>query len=340
MHAMKSNESKTRETTSRASAHIRSKAGSTSYLSIQPKLTVSQVGDVYEQEAERLAQQVMNKPESVTKPQTDTSEVATPVQRTGVSSKGIQLKDDHFEGHLSLSKRGGKPLPEDVRSFMEQHIGADFSNVQIHENSEADQMNRMLSAQAFTHNKDIYFSAGRYNPQSTEGKGLLAHELTHVVQQIGGESGKKTSSTGTSEASTPVSTVQSNTIQRSFFSSLGSLFGGGSPAPGAAPQQEGPLGGLLGGIGSAIGGVSSLGQGIQSGNPANIMSSALGLGSGLLGTVNQVSGGALGPLGAISGALGAGQSAVNSFSRGNFMEGGLSALSGVGQGLGAFGRWF
>ena len=334
---MKSNESKTSENTSRAAANFRSKTGSALYQAIQPKLTVNQPNDVYEDEAERLAAQVMSKQEPIIESGSSAgiSELTTPVQRRDNSDKGIQMEDDNFEDQLSSSKGNGTPLPEDIRLFMEPRFGADFSNVHIHENSEADEMNRMVSAHAFTHHQDIYFGAGKYNPASTEGKGLLAHELTHVVQQTGGESNKQPSS----HSNTSVSTVSGGPIQRSFFSSLGStlggLFGGGSPA--AAPQEEGPLGGLMGGIGNAVSGIGAMGQSIQSGNPLNMVSSALGLGSGLLGSANQLTGGALGPLGAISGIMGAGQSAVSSFSEGNYMDGGLSALGGVTQGLGALG---
>ncbi|MEO5999538.1 MAG: DUF4157 domain-containing protein [Chitinophagaceae bacterium] len=331
---MKSNELKTSESESRAAANFRSKNGSTSYQTIQPKLTVNQPSDVYEEEADRLAVQVMSAPESIIESRRSARmpEFLTLVQRRDNNNKGIQLQDDSFEEQLSASKGGGKPLSEDVRLFMEPRFGADFSNVQIHENSEADQMNQMISAHAFTHHQDIYFGAGNYNPDSNEGKGLLAHELTHVVQQTGAQSNKQVSS----PANTSVSTVSGNPIQRSFLSSIGSLFGGGSGSSGPAPAED-PLGGLLGGIGSAIGGIGAMGSSVQSGNPASIISSALGMGSGLLGTANQLSGGALGPLGAMSGVLGAGQSAVNSFSQGNIMEGGMSALGGLGQGLGALG---
>jgi ABC-type phosphate/phosphonate transport system substrate-binding protein len=69
---------------------------------------------------------------------------------------------------------------------MEPRIGADFGSVRVHTGSEAVQMNRELNAQAFTNGSDIYFGAGKYSPSSSDGKRLLAHELTHVVQQTGG----------------------------------------------------------------------------------------------------------------------------------------------------------
>lgn len=81
------------------------------------------------------------------------------------------------------SKLSGKTMSEMSHSF-----GVDFSHVSIHTNNEAQGMNRELRAQAFTHGSDIYFNSGKYNPETSTGKRLLAHELTHVVQQ--GAAGK------------------------------------------------------------------------------------------------------------------------------------------------------
>jgi hypothetical protein len=89
----------------------------------------------------------------------------------------------NVEQQLGSSKGGGQPLPESTRSGMEQSIGADFSGVRIHTDSSAVQMNKDLHAQAFTHGSDIYFNSGKYDAESTGGQHLLAHELTHVVQQ-------------------------------------------------------------------------------------------------------------------------------------------------------------
>ena len=66
---------------------------------------------------------------------------------------------------------------------MESSIGVDFSNVKIHTDNSAVQMNKDLHAQAFTHGNDIYFNSGNFNPESKDGQHLLAHELTHTVQQ-------------------------------------------------------------------------------------------------------------------------------------------------------------
>ncbi len=88
-----------------------------------------------------------------------------------------------------IKKKSGKgrPLAAKTRAEMESGIGADFGNVNIHTDRDAQDMNKALGAQAFTHGKDVYFNSGKYNPETTEGKRLLAHELTHVVQQKGGK---------------------------------------------------------------------------------------------------------------------------------------------------------
>jgi hypothetical protein len=87
------------------------------------------------------------------------------------------------EGSLSATKGQGSPLPDATRSDMEAGFGVDFGNVRIHTGSNAVNMSKDLHAQAFTHGNDIYFNDGKFNPASTEGKILLAHELTHTVQQ-------------------------------------------------------------------------------------------------------------------------------------------------------------
>jgi hypothetical protein len=193
---------------------------------IQAKLPVGPPGDRYEREADRVAEQVIGMPsrspavqrqeeeeeELQTKPlaatitpivqrQDEEEEVQMRplVQRQEEEEEELQTKpllqrgsDGSFEagsaleGRLAARKGGGSPLADEVRTFMEPRFGADFGDVRVHTGSEAAQMNRELSAQAFTHGQDIYLGAGRFDPGTTAGKRLLAHELTHVVQQSGG----------------------------------------------------------------------------------------------------------------------------------------------------------
>ncbi len=91
--------------------------------------------------------------------------------------------NSNLESNLNSSKGGGSPLSGKVKSEMESGIGADFSNVRIHNDANAVQMNKQLGAQAFATGNNIYFNEGKYNPNSKDGKHLLAHELTHTVQQ-------------------------------------------------------------------------------------------------------------------------------------------------------------
>ncbi|WP_291143226.1 eCIS core domain-containing protein [Flavobacterium sp. UBA7680] len=91
--------------------------------------------------------------------------------------------NSNLESNLNSSKGGGSPLSGKVKTEMESGIGADFSNVRIHNDSNAVQMNKQLGAQAFATGNNIYFNEGKYNPNSKDGKHLLAHELTHTVQQ-------------------------------------------------------------------------------------------------------------------------------------------------------------
>ena len=108
-----------------------------------------------------------------------------PVQRKRslqrVTEAGGNEAGSNLENRLSTSKGGGSPLSNEVRSFMEPRFGADFSQVRVHTDSQAVQMNKDLGAQAFTHGNDIYFGAGK-SPTISD---LTAHEFTHVVQQTG-----------------------------------------------------------------------------------------------------------------------------------------------------------
>ncbi|MFO1434535.1 MAG: DUF4157 domain-containing protein [Candidatus Competibacteraceae bacterium] len=88
-----------------------------------------------------------------------------------------------LEARLQASEGKGQPLPERIRAFMEPRFGQDFSQVRVHADADAVHLNQELNAQAFTHQQDMFFGAGKYSPESNEGKRLLAHELAHVVQQ-------------------------------------------------------------------------------------------------------------------------------------------------------------
>lgn len=93
---------------------------------------------------------------------------------------------EDFSASLEKSKQGGKPLAKGIRQMMEHRFGEDFSHVYIHVNDpESTSMNRSIRAKAFTHENHIFFNTGKYNPNTKDGQWLLAHELTHVIQQTG-----------------------------------------------------------------------------------------------------------------------------------------------------------
>lgn len=86
---------------------------------------------------------------------------------------------------IKNTKGNGRPLSERTARQMEKAFDADFSRVVIHTDSEAETLNQEMHSLAFTTGNDIYFAKGQYNPDSSAGKKLLAHELTHVIQQTG-----------------------------------------------------------------------------------------------------------------------------------------------------------
>ncbi|TPN83944.1 eCIS core domain-containing protein [Aquimarina algicola] len=128
------------------------------------------------------------KPNIFRKPEEKPPEEEAPVQL----KKQVQTKSNEestgsstLQSQLNSSKGKGSPLSDTTRSSMESAFGADFSSVRVHTGSDAVQMNKDLGAQAFTHGSDIYFNENKYDTNSNSGNHLLAHELTHTIQQGG-----------------------------------------------------------------------------------------------------------------------------------------------------------
>lgn len=90
-----------------------------------------------------------------------------------------------IERGIDQARGGGRTMDNSVKPGMENAFGTDFSGVRIHTGAHADALNRSLNAKAFTTGRDIFFKDGHYDPGSSKGRELLAHELTHVVQQNG-----------------------------------------------------------------------------------------------------------------------------------------------------------
>jgi len=136
---------------------------------LQPKLTINRPGDIYEQEADHAASQVMRMP-------------APAVQRAATS--GITPTEAPPSVHETL-RSSGQPLDTTTRTFMEQRFGQDFSQVRVHTDPQATQSAQDVDAKAYTVGQNVVFGAGEYAPESSEGKTLIAHELTHTIQQTG-----------------------------------------------------------------------------------------------------------------------------------------------------------
>ncbi|MFT3823209.1 MAG: DUF4157 domain-containing protein [Chitinophagaceae bacterium] len=181
-----------------------------SRLFIQPKLTVNQPGDKYEQEADSVAEKVMRSEMPDTFIKTNTPNI-TPVQRKCAAceeekKKNVQRKcahceeedkkaqrkeantppttgNNHLDTYVSSISGSGQPLSAETRNYFEPRFGRDFSNVRVHTDSVAAKSAQSINAQAYTTGNNIVFNNGHYAPGTEGGKKLLAHELTHVVQQ-------------------------------------------------------------------------------------------------------------------------------------------------------------
>jgi hypothetical protein len=171
---------------------------------LQPKLKISQPGDAYEQEADKVADQVLR--------MADSSDSIIPVEAKkhaeAIDRKctACEMKDEVDEEDLNISRKplnvsdlevsdyvaneinnvrssGGSSLDSSTRDFMESRFGYDFSTVRIHADERATRSAQWVNALAYTAGNDIVFGQGHYQPSTLEGRRLLAHELTHVVQQ-------------------------------------------------------------------------------------------------------------------------------------------------------------
>ncbi len=125
------------------------------------------------------------------------------IQRSSNEPAGNESQEQKLESQLNQTVGEGQPLPKGARHQIESRLGADLSRVRVHTDRNAREMNQAVSAQAFTRGHDIYFDKGCYNPSSTAGQRLLAHELTHVVQQRG---------TDGRASGAPANTIQRYTI--------------------------------------------------------------------------------------------------------------------------------
>jgi len=236
-----------------------------SAIIIQPKLTIGAVGDKYEQEADRVAQQVVQR---INAPGDGRSQPEQPIQREAMpedeerpmapladqiqrvdmpeEDEKLQMKPDglqretmleedelqmkpmlqrqtsegalaataELESSIQQSRGNGQALTESIRQPMEHAFGnVDFSGVNVHTDAQSDQLNRSIQAKAFTTGQDIFFRQGAYQPENRGGQELLAHELTHVVQQNGGAVQRSPLPQKHSATVTPLASVEGQAIQ-------------------------------------------------------------------------------------------------------------------------------
>lgn len=150
---------------------------------IQKKLAISEPGDAYEQEADRVAKQVVRMPsEDVGKKQP--ASVNHPMVQCRVSSGGTDLAEAPSIVHDVLDSPG-QPFDAVTRAYFEPRFQHDFSHVRVHATDAGEQSARAVNAQAYTVGHDIVFGEGGFPPQTDKGRYLIAHELSHVVQQSG-----------------------------------------------------------------------------------------------------------------------------------------------------------
>jgi hypothetical protein len=166
---------------------------------LQAKLMINTPGDQYEQEADHVAEQVMRMPEPQVQRQcacggtcgecnkAHSEEEHGPVQMKHIGSGSLGQTEAPPIVHEVL-RSPGHPLDVTTRSFMEPRFGHDFSRVRVHTDAVANQSARDVNANAYTVGQNIAFGAGQYAPGTGEGNRLIAHELTHVVQQRQGRS--------------------------------------------------------------------------------------------------------------------------------------------------------
>jgi hypothetical protein len=170
---------------------------------VQTKLKVGAPNDAYEQEADRVADRVMGLPE----PAVDVAPAPLGVQRACAACEEEAVRRQPLEEEEEVQAKGsggptpeigpglqsrikglrggGEPLAPAARAFFEPRFGADFGQVRIHADGSAAALAQSINARAFTFGRNVAFGAGEYQPETSEGRHLIAHELTHVVQQGG-----------------------------------------------------------------------------------------------------------------------------------------------------------
>ena len=175
---------------------------------LQPKLKISQPGDAYEQEADRVADQVIrmpgvsnsHMPMKATRQEEEVDrkcmscemkdhDEKEEVEDLNISRRSLNVSDFEAKDQVTSEINGVRSssslsLESSTKEFMESRFARDFSNVRIHVNERAANSAQSVNAVAYTVGNDVVFGRGQYHPYTLEGKRLLAHELTHVTTTI------------------------------------------------------------------------------------------------------------------------------------------------------------
>ena len=169
----------------------------------------------------------------------------SPIQKKQDSSPATA--SPQLSSSIESSAGKGHSLPAKTNKEMSSSFGVNFSGVKVHDDTEAAHMNKELNALAFTHGNDVYFNAGKYNPENTSGKFLLAHELTHVVQQNNSlnktaiqkeDDNSRDPSARDPLAVQPGGPLDMNDQMFTLKSNNDGAFEGCAPIPGAAPGSD------------------------------------------------------------------------------------------------------
>jgi hypothetical protein len=162
---------------------------------VQAKLRINEPNDPQEREADAVADQVLStSPDTAANVNVCGTDVrAVHRQAESVEEEEEQVQAKERDGHPGKSAGAavdsglgsGRRLPGELRSFFEPRFGRSFDDVRIHTDAPANVVSDGLNARAFTYGRNIAFAAGEYRPETTEGRRLLAHELTHTIQQAG-----------------------------------------------------------------------------------------------------------------------------------------------------------
>ena len=138
---------------------------------VHAKLEMTSPQDAEELEADAVANEIVSG-----------GKIRRKMSQRGSGSSGIAVSSQ-MESQLSRLQGGGQQMPSGLQSMMEKGFGRDLSQVRLHTDSDAATMSSSIQAKAFTLGNDIYFNQGQYSPETTEGQKLVAHEVTHVVQE-------------------------------------------------------------------------------------------------------------------------------------------------------------